>query len=186
MTVNHASLTDPELHEPKGASTASSGQVYAANGAGSGAWAKPFKYVSVASSYSTGAPYVHATTTSDTVLNPTVSTVVSSQFTVQTVPNFRLRYDGAESLIAKITFNCSFRQTDGADRNVQWVIFRNGSQINSSRIIATTESGKWVNATVIYDATLATNDYIEIFSQAVSAFNSDYAKIYVSIEGHVV
>lgn len=36
--AEHKVLTDPELHEPKGASTALSGQVYIANGLGSGAW----------------------------------------------------------------------------------------------------------------------------------------------------
>ena len=36
--VNHSALTDPYLHEPKGASTASAGDVYVANGSGSGTW----------------------------------------------------------------------------------------------------------------------------------------------------
>lgn len=36
--AEHSTLTDPELHEPKGASTASSGDVYVADGAGSGSW----------------------------------------------------------------------------------------------------------------------------------------------------
>ena len=36
--VNHSTLTDPYLHEPKGAASASSGDVYVANGAGSGTW----------------------------------------------------------------------------------------------------------------------------------------------------
>ena len=36
--VNHSALSDPYLHEPKGASTASSGDVYLANGSGSGTW----------------------------------------------------------------------------------------------------------------------------------------------------
>lgn len=35
-TVQHSSLTDPELHEPKGISTAVSNTVYTANGSGSG------------------------------------------------------------------------------------------------------------------------------------------------------
>lgn len=34
----HATLTDPELHEPKGASTASANTVYRANGSGGGSW----------------------------------------------------------------------------------------------------------------------------------------------------
>lgn len=37
----HNTITDPEIHEPKGVSTATVGQVYVANGAGSGAWQVP-------------------------------------------------------------------------------------------------------------------------------------------------
>lgn len=37
----HSVLTDPNLHEPKGASTASIGTVYTSNGAGSGSWVAP-------------------------------------------------------------------------------------------------------------------------------------------------
>ena len=36
--VAHSSLTGSDLHEPKGAAGASSGQVYTADGAGSGSW----------------------------------------------------------------------------------------------------------------------------------------------------
>jgi hypothetical protein len=39
MTVQHKDIPNDGLHEPKGVSTASSGQVYLANGAGSGTWA---------------------------------------------------------------------------------------------------------------------------------------------------
>ena len=34
----HSSLTDPNLHEPKGAASASQGMIYVADGAGSGTW----------------------------------------------------------------------------------------------------------------------------------------------------
>lgn len=36
--VQHSTLTDPNLHEPKGASTAAADQLYRANGSGSGTW----------------------------------------------------------------------------------------------------------------------------------------------------
>jgi hypothetical protein len=36
--VAHASLTGADLHEPKGVASATSGQVYVANGSGSGVW----------------------------------------------------------------------------------------------------------------------------------------------------
>ena len=186
MTIAHSTLTDPEIHEPKGASTATSGQVYAATGSGGGAWAKPFKYAGAHTGYSTGTPYVHAITAVDSVLNPTVTALNLSQFTVQSAPNFRLRYDGVEAFYGKVFFNCSFRQSDGADRNIQWVFYKNGSALAGSRIVVTTETAKWVNGTLIFDATLATNDYIEVFAQSTAPFNTDYAKIFVSIEGHVV
>jgi hypothetical protein len=41
--LQHSTLTDPDIHEPKGASTAVAGQVYEANGAGSGAWVSKFQ-----------------------------------------------------------------------------------------------------------------------------------------------
>lgn len=36
--AHHKDLTGSDLHEPKGAASASSGQVYVANGSGSGVW----------------------------------------------------------------------------------------------------------------------------------------------------
>lgn len=38
--VAHNALTGTDLHEPKGVASASSGQVYVANGSGSGSWAE--------------------------------------------------------------------------------------------------------------------------------------------------
>jgi len=38
VNVEHSTLTGASLHEPKGVGAASSGQVYVANGAGSGVW----------------------------------------------------------------------------------------------------------------------------------------------------
>lgn len=38
MAIEHSVITDPEIHEPKGASSAATDTVYVSNGAGSGAW----------------------------------------------------------------------------------------------------------------------------------------------------
>lgn len=38
MPSSHQSQTDPDLHEPKGVSTANQGAIYVADGAGSGSW----------------------------------------------------------------------------------------------------------------------------------------------------
>lgn len=38
MSVSHKNMPDSERHEPKGASSAASGQVYVSNGLGGGSW----------------------------------------------------------------------------------------------------------------------------------------------------
>lgn len=38
MPIQHNAIVDPNIHEPKGVSTATSGQVYVANGSSSGVW----------------------------------------------------------------------------------------------------------------------------------------------------
>ena len=53
-TIQHSSLTDSDgLHEPKGVATATSGDVYVADGAGSGSW-DPLEGTEVASTGETG------------------------------------------------------------------------------------------------------------------------------------
>jgi hypothetical protein len=70
--IQHSVLTDPQLHEPKGVSTAASGKVYRANGSGSGVWVFP-------SGHAYGELYIEGGVTSQTLpaasatakLNPT-------------------------------------------------------------------------------------------------------------------
>lgn len=70
--VQHNALTDPNIHEPKGISTATQGKVYVANGSGSGTWLLP-------SGHAYGELYITGGTVSQTlpaasataILNPT-------------------------------------------------------------------------------------------------------------------
>ena len=43
--VSHSTLSGAELHEPKGADSASNNAVYTSNGAGSGNWTVPFELI---------------------------------------------------------------------------------------------------------------------------------------------
>lgn len=45
MALEHATLTGSQLHEPKGVETATSGQIYVADGLGSGDWNYPGGYL---------------------------------------------------------------------------------------------------------------------------------------------
>jgi hypothetical protein len=70
--VQHNALTDPNIHEPKGITSAVNGEVYMANGSGSGTWKLP-------SGHAYGELYITAGTTAQTlaaasgtaILNPT-------------------------------------------------------------------------------------------------------------------
>lgn len=84
-TVQHSVLTDPNLHEPKGVSTAASGKVYASNGAGSGAWVYPSGHA-YADMYITSGSVAQtlAAASAKTKLNPT-GTWVANGFQAVTI-----------------------------------------------------------------------------------------------------
>ena len=71
-TVQHSALTDPNIHEPKGVSTAAAGKVYTANGSGSGSWLYPAGH-SYADMYITGSSTSQtlAAASAKAKLNPT-------------------------------------------------------------------------------------------------------------------
>ena len=78
--VNHSTLTDPFLHEPKGVAAASSGDVYLANGSGSGAWTSrqsmltvQFPDISSASSLYVPIPYAGTITKIQSALTAAIS-----------------------------------------------------------------------------------------------------------------
>lgn len=48
MTIQHNTITDPDIHEPKGVASAASGKVYIADGAGSGDWDFPITNIDTA------------------------------------------------------------------------------------------------------------------------------------------
>lgn len=181
--VNHNTLTDPYLHEPKGASTASSGEIYIADGAGSGSWTQGHRHVGGHLTFSTGSPYAHSTTNSDTVLNPTFTLVDNNGFTGLSSPNARIRYDGTESISTALTATFSIQQSSGTSRNVEIVFYKNGVALAGSRVIATAASGEWNQITTAFNTTLATNDYIEVFTKADSAATINYASGYLRITG---
>lgn len=59
--VQHSSLTDPNLHEPKGISTASASQLYLSNGSGSGTWTNANRFPGTGWGKYTNTTYVGTT-----------------------------------------------------------------------------------------------------------------------------
>jgi hypothetical protein len=182
--VNHSSLTDPYLHEPKGAASALSGDVYIANGSGSGAWRQAHSHVDAYLAFDAATPaYAHSATTSFTVINPTLTSSTADGFTVSNSPNARLTYTGTQSLSSNIHISISTSQATGTNKDVEWRIYKNGSPLAGSHVIRTISSGSWGSVSLLGNNTLATNDYLEIYSKIDSASTVNYASIFWTIKG---
>lgn len=181
--VNHNTLTDPYLHEPKGASTALAGQIYVADGAGSGDWVENSRIVGGYLTFSTGSPYAHSVTTSDTVLNPTFTLSTNNGFTGLSSPNARIRYDGTETINASMDAIFSVQQSSGSAKQVQMAFFKNGTELTGSRMISTAASGEWNVIALKFNSTLATDDYLEVFIKADASATINFASGYLRISG---
>jgi hypothetical protein len=115
--VNHSTLTDPYLHEPKGIATAGTGQVYVANGTGSGTWVENHRFIGAYIPFDAVTPaYSHSATTSATVINPTFTVSESNGFTGTSSPNARLTYTGTEDITSHMVLTLSTRQASGSTK----------------------------------------------------------------------
>lgn len=182
--VNHSTLTDPYLHEPKGVASASSGEIYLANGAGSGSWTELSRYVCGFVAFDATTPaYQHSVTTSYTALNPTFSLEATNGFSAASSPNARLVYNGSEDIKGTATFVFNYKNDSGTNRDLEVVFYKNGSIMNGGHIIITAQTGIWSTATLTDLASISTNDYIEIFVKGSAAFTLDVAAANLTLLG---
>ena len=186
--VEHSALTGNALHEPKGTSTANSGETYVANGSGSGLWQPIHSHASVATNFNTVSPtyaYTLDTDITEKFVSFTPDQTHVEGFTVSTSPNLRVTYDNTPSVHTYLSFVISAGKESGGNRNVEWVLFKNGAEIAGSRTIRTLgDNDTWGSMTVQAMTTLVENDYIEIKSKA-SSNNTPviYANLQLSIIG---
>ena len=182
--VNHSSLTDPYLHEPKGVASANANEVYVANGSGSGVWKPHHHFVGAYLAFDATTPaYTHAATTSPTVIDPTLATSVADGFTVTNTPNARLVYSNTVDINAQITITLSSKQASGSDKDVEWLIYKNGVAIPGAHTIRTISTGDWGSISVTGFVALTPTDYIEVYSKKSVAGNVLYASSFWSIVG---
>ena len=183
--VNHSTLTDPYLHEPKGVAAASAGDVYIADGAGSGDWTQIHNYINGYIDFDATTPaYQHSVTTSFTALNPTFSVGGTPKgWTGETSPNARLVYEGTEDTFAKVSFTLNFQNASGTDKDVEFVFYKNGSVMNGGHIIVTSENNHWRSATLTDYGEFSTDDYLEVFVKADASFTLDIASASLTILG---
>jgi hypothetical protein len=182
--VNHNTLTDPYLHEPKGASTAASGDVYIADGAGSGAWTQAHTYVNGYIAFDSSTPaYSHSVTTSFTVINPTFILSTSLGWTGLSSPNARLRYDGTADITAAVQLCMSFQNNSGTDRDLEVIFRKNGGVLNGAHAIDTAVSGQWKTLVISDYGSFSTNDYLEVFVKGSASFTLNVASANLTVLG---
>jgi hypothetical protein len=182
--VNHSTLTDPYLHEPKGVASAGAGTVYVANGSGSGTWVEKTRFIGAYVGFDATTPaYAHSVTTADTILNPTFTVAESNGFTGETSPNARLKYTGSEDIDAQIVFTISSSQAHGTNHDVEFAIFKNGTELGGSRAIRTISSGSWGSISVFGYTSFSTNDYLEVKVKGGASFTMNVASAFMSIMG---
>jgi len=181
--IDHSTLTDPYIHEPKGCSTALAGQIYVANGAGSGVWVENHRIVGGALTFSTGSPYAFAATTTNQVLNPTYTLTNNNGFTGLSSPNARIRYDGTETILASLDAVFSITHAAGAARALELAFYKNGTALANSRVISTVSSGEYEVICLKFDTSLSTNDYIEVYGRIDTNTTVNFASGYLRITG---
>lgn len=181
MAVEHSSLTGNQLHEPKGVAAAASGQVYVANGSGSGVWKPLQQHVSVHAT-TPSSTFTLSTGTSDILLQPTsVTTASAVGFTVQSP--LTLTYTGTAGLIGMINLTMSAKISSGTSHDVEWAIFKGSTELGGTRgIRAVTTS--WGSISLAGTTALAQNDIISIKTKSdASATSVVYGKFNLSILG---
>lgn len=164
-TVQHSALTDPNLHEPKGVSTAASGKVYVANGSGSGVWQYP-------AGHAYGDMYITGASTSQTLaaasakakLNPTgVWTANGNQAVTIDAANGQITVlqAGVYQLDFWIVFETA-AISSGAAYNFHYAV--NGTASTRKVYVKKTTNGvDTLNVSAVGYATLAANDIVSMY-----------------------
>lgn len=183
MAVNHASLTDPEIHEPKGITSANAGDVYIADGSGSGEWKQGHFFFGGFIGYNSSSPYALSVGTSDTIINPTFTVADNSGFSGVTTPNARIIYDGNGPIHIAIDFIASVRQTSGGSKDLELVLLKNGTPLAGSRQITTIANGVWQTISIHFNDLIDENDFFEVAANVDTATTVNFANGYLRILG---
>ena len=190
MSIQHKNISEADLHESKGVSTALVDTLYIADGAGSGAWAKldptqldgittngvagdvigvdgtgNFVFVTAPHGqihfYDLASPSVVTYPSTYTKVSPT-TTASGTQRLMTEGTDAKLTYTGTPTIPLTVSYSVSLDQASGADRDVVVALFKNGV-LADARAVATTQTGKKVNLNGTMTFSAATNDYFEIY-----------------------
>jgi hypothetical protein len=84
----------------------------------------------------------------------------------------RITYTGATTQILTINAALSLDPASGSNQNIQVYLYKNGSAIAGSRIESKINNSEHLAVPLVYQISMATNDYIEIYVQNSTATNN--------------
>jgi len=166
-TVEHSTLGAGEIHEPKGITSASSGQVYIADGANSGEWIKAnpvggWRYTDIG----TGTTFTGPTTY--TLMNVAGTTTSVSDFTHNSLG--RLTYTGTSGRHCHAVIDISFKHSTGGGNDCYLSVYKNGSILGTpnAEIVRSANSSNYAHVALHFDDMASTNDYYECYLKVAS------------------
>jgi len=181
MTVQHSAITEAQgIHEPKGVSTASSGQVYIADGAGSGDW----RYLPHSHCYydAIGTGTTYTAPTAYTLINPTTAADSAPHaFTHNSAG--RLTYTGTDTIDVTVEVSSTFKHSSATLVDIFFKLYKNGTGVTGTEAAMAALSGNYTHTTLRGHFSMATNDYVEVYCKTASG-NVVIHAISLSALGH--
>jgi hypothetical protein len=125
-----------------------------------------------------GQVYMQGNTTATVIASTATPVLVAGTWTVDLSTNAtcttagRITYTGATTQILKINAALSLDPASGSNQDLQVYLYKNGSAIAGSRMEAKINTNEHKEVSLVYQISMAINDYIEIYVQNSTATNN--------------
>ena len=125
-----------------------------------------------------GQVYMQGNSTATVIASTATPVLVAGTWTVDLSTNAtcttagRITYTGTTTQILTINAALSLDPASGSNQNLQVYLYKNGAAIAGSRMEAKINSGEHKEVSLVYQVSMATNDYIEIYVQNSTATNN--------------
>ena len=125
-----------------------------------------------------GQVYMQGNATATVIASTATPVLVAGTWTVDLSTNAtcttagRITYTGTTTQVLTINAALSLDPVSGSNQDLQVYLYKNGSAIAGSRIEAKVSHGGHLAVPLVYQISMATNDYIEIYVQNSTATNN--------------
>ena len=133
---------------------------------------------STAAAQARGQVYMQGNATATVIASTGVPVLVAGVWTADQTTNTtctaagRITYTGTTTQVLTINAALTINPVAGAAQNIQAYLYKNGSAIAGSRIESIISIGAYMAVPLVYQVSMATNDYIEIYVQNSTATNN--------------